>query len=322
MGSTVIEPSVEWREVVHDDEAERHRRQAERFVELQARRSGEFGAGRASHRQQVAALRAVLTVPSDLPEYAQQGLFRVPDTYDAWVRLSNGGFNRAPDAVPDVHGFAVKVFGTSGPAALGGEAVCQDLVLINHERLSSPTSEEFTTLVTTAAGTSGQVLRAVARQPSLFPRLRAASAALKTPFSGFATQDFFSAAPIAFGPYAVRVKLAARADQVDPRASGDWAADVHARLADGPLHYDLQVQFFVDEQRTPIEDASVVWDTPCLTVARLTVPRQRPDPALADEIERASFDPWTAKAEHRPLGEVMRARRIAYAASRQNRDAQ
>jgi hypothetical protein len=283
------------------------------------------------HRKQVAALRATVTVPAELPEYARQGLFRVPDRYDAWVRLSNGGFNRASDHVPDVRGFSIKVFGMSGPAALGGEAVCQDFALINHERFSSATSEEFATIVTLAGETKGRLFSALVKKPGLLPRLTKIRDTLREPFSGFATQDFFSAAPIAFGPYAVRVRLQALAHDTDadpepphtiadPDAT-DWAADLFNRLAAGPLDYDFQVQFFVDEQRTPIEDASVAWDAPYETVGRLTIPQQRADPALAEEVEQAVFDPWNAKAEHRPLGEVMRARKVAYFASQQQREA-
>ncbi|MGC4937517.1 hypothetical protein [Kribbella sp. DT2] len=313
-------PSVEWQEVVGADEEERHRRQAELFVAMQARKSEKYGNGRALHRKQVAALRATLTVPGDLPEHARQGLFRVPDKYDVWVRLSNGGFNRAADGVPDVRGFSLKVLGVSGPAALGGEAVSQDFALINHEKFSSATSEDFSTIVTTAGQTKGQLLLSLVKQPGLIPRLQHVSAALKEPFSGFATQDFFSAAPISFGPYAVRVRLRALAGYPHPDAE-DWAADVYDRLSTAALAYDVQVQFFVDEQRTPIEDASAVWDAPYETVGRLTVGRQKPDEAFAEEVEAAVFDPWNAKAEHRPLGEVMRARKVAYFASQQQRNA-
>jgi catalase len=317
----VVEPSVEWREVVQAGERERHEAQAARFVELQARKSERYGTGRALHRKQVAALRATLTVPADLPEYARQGLFAVPDKYDAWVRLSNGGFNRAPDSVPDIRGFAVKVLGLSGQAALGGEALSQDFALINHDRFSSATSEDFAKVVDLGSGTRGQIIRGVLKDRGLLKQLRYTVAALKRPFTGFATQDFFSAAPIAFGPYAVRVKLAATDDRPNPNASDDWAADIYDRLIDKALDYDFQVQFFTDEQRTPIEDASVRWDSPYLTVGRLTIPRQKPDEDLAAEVESATFDPWNALAQHRPLGEVMRARKVAYFASQQHREA-
>jgi catalase len=318
----VGEPSTEWREVVLPEEKERHERQAAQFAEMQSRKSEKYGTGRALHRRQLAALRARLDVPGDLPEYAKQGIFAIPNRYDAWIRLSNGGFNRAPDAVPDIRGFAIKVLGVRGPAALGGEAVSQDFALINHERFSSATSDNFTKVVTTGAGTRGQILLKVLKNPGMIPELKTVTAALKAPFSGFATQDFFSAAPIAFGPYAVRVRLVAASSEVNQNAKDDWAGDVYERLIDNPLVHELQVQFFTDEATTPIEDASVVWPAPYVTVARLTIPRQKPDPAFDEEIETAKFDPWNALTAHRPLGEVMRARKVAYFASQQNRSAQ
>ncbi|WP_344111356.1 hypothetical protein [Kribbella alba] len=322
MGDVVGEPSTDWREVVLPEEKERHERQAAQFAEMQSRKSEKYGAGRALHRRQLAALRARLDVPGDLPEYAKQGIFAIPNRYDAWIRLSNGGFSRAPDAVPDIRGFAIKVLGVRGPAALGGEAVSQDFALINHERFSSATSDDFTKVVTTGAGTRGQILLKLLKNPGMIPELKTVTAALKSPFSGFATQDFFSAAPIAFGPYAVRVRLVAASSEVNQNAKDDWAGDVYERLIDNPLVRELQVQFFTDEATTPIEDASVVWPAPYLTVARLTIPRQKPDPAFDEEIETAKFDPWNALTAHRPLGEVMRARKVAYFASQQNRSAQ
>jgi hypothetical protein len=152
------------------------------------------------------------------------------------------------------------------------------------------------------------------RRPALLAGVLRVKAALDKPFTGFATEDFFSAAPIACGPYAVRVRLAA-AGPPDGTAD-DLAADVYRRL---PLVHEVSLQFYLDDKRTPIEDASADWDSPYVTVARLEIPAQEPDEALAAQVEAAHFDPWNALAEHRPLGEVMRARKVAYRASQLNR---
>jgi hypothetical protein len=40
---------------------------------------------------------------------------------------------------------------------------------------------------------------------------------------------------------------------------------------------------------------------------------------LAADIEAAAFDPWAALMEHRPLGEVMRARKVVYFQSQSGR---
>jgi hypothetical protein len=128
--------------------------------------------------------------------------------------------------------------------------------------------------------------------------------------------------PLANGPYAVRVRLVP-VDPGAPATGDDWAADVSARLASAPLRYELQLQFFCEEAVTPIEDPTVDWPTPYLTVAHLTVPQQ--DPASDEgqrvqaEAEAAAFDPWSALVEHRPLGEIMRARKAAYRASQLGR---
>lgn len=315
-------PSTRWEEVVAPDEEERHRRQAELFVEMQQRKSAQFGTGRALHRKQRPALRATLEVPADLPEEARHGIFATEASYEVWVRLSNGGFDRAPDRKPDIRGFAFKVLGVDGESVFGGRAASQDFVLINHERFSSSTSKEFSQITTAGGGGLLGILRGLLKSPRLLGDLKEVRGALNKPFTGFATEDFFSAAPISYGPYAVRVGVRAASDQVNPRAADDWSADIYDRLAEGPLGYEVQVQFFLDEARTPIEDAAVVWDSPYQTVARLVIGRQEPDEDFAAQVEAAKFDPWNAVVEHRPLGEVMRARKVAYRPSQLGRGAE
>ncbi|MET9631175.1 hypothetical protein ABZX92_27295 [Lentzea sp. NPDC006480] len=314
-------PSTNWQEVVAPDEAQRHRDQADLFVEMQRRKSAKFGTGRALHRKQRPALRATLEVPADLPAEARQGIFATEARYEVQVRLSNGGFDRAPDHVPDIRGFAFKVLGVDGRSVFGGPAASQDFVLINHEKFSSSTSREFSQVTTAGGAGLAGILRALLRSPRLFGNLKEVRAALNKPFSGFATEDFFSAAPISYGPYAVRVRLRAASAEVNPQAKDDWSADIYSRLAQAPLVHELQVQFFLDEARTPIEDAAAIWDSPYQTVARLVIGPQEPDEAFAAEVEAAKFDPWNAVAEHRPLGEVMRARKVAYRPSQLGRGA-
>jgi hypothetical protein len=89
------------------------------------------------------------------------------------------------------------------------------------------------------------------------------------------------------------------------------------------------LQFFVDEASTPIEDASVDWQdsiAPYVTVARLGIPQQEfADDAARQfdaQVEAAAFDPWSALMDHRPLGDVMRARKVVYFASQKTRGAQ
>ena len=321
---TARAPGRDWKEVVTPDEAARHEAFAALLTSIQAKRRAKYGDGRALHRKGLVALPAKLSVLADLPEYCRFGLFVRPGDYEARVRLSNGGMDIQSNGKPDIRGFAISVLGVEGPGALGGETDRQDFLLINQDSFSSPTSEEFMTLVEAASRGQGAILVAMIRNFGLMgglSRLRRLAGVISRPFNGFAGARFNSVAPLACGPYAVRVML----DPVNPslRGQADPVEQMRALLKNGPVGYDLKLQFYIDDKSTPIEDPTQVWpedQTPIVTVARLTVFAEAEAPAgFADAVERASFDPWAALAEHRPLGEIMRARKVAYYASQQAR---
>ena len=81
--------------------------------------------------------------------------------------------------------------------------------------------------------------------------------------------------------------------------------------------WDVQVQLMADPAKMPIEDASVQWseeDSPYITVGHLTA---APQAAYSPERrvfvdEMLAFNPWHSLEAHRPLGNVMRARKKAY----------
>lgn len=323
-------PSTDWREKVAPDEAERYAGYARQFAEIQARKSQRYGAGRALHRKQLTAAHGTLEVLDGLPEFAKYGLFTEPHDFEVWVRLSNGGLDKASDAQPDVRGFAIRVFGVRGPSALGnGPAVSQDFTLINQEVFAFPGSDEFVGLVAAASHGNGSLLKYIFKRygfgaPARLARLLKVAGKA---FTGFATEPLFSTVPMANGPYAARVRLLPSESNGKPLpdAKKDWAADFSARLAHQPLHWDLQLQFYADEATTPIEDASVNWPTPYFTVARLMLPQQdtasAEGRALAERVEATTIDPWQAMADHRPLGDVQRARKVVYFQSQKGRGA-
>lgn len=323
-------PSTEWQERVAPDEAQRHEAYAAEFAQIQARRSQRWGPGRALHRKQLCAAQGTLEVLDGLPAFARHGLFEHPHDHEVWVRLSNGGFDRAPDRVPDVRGFAIRVFGVDGPAALGGATDSQDFTLINHESFAFAGADEFIHFAAAASRGGGALFRYVLRRYGVLGGPRKLAGLVRSqarPFTGFATETLYSAVPMANGPYAVRLRLQPSPTNGAPSggAREDWAADFAARLREQPLHWDLQVQYFAAEDVTPIEDASVSWPTPYTTVARLMLPQQdiasAEGQALAQKVDAIAIDPWHALAEHRPLGDVQRARKAVYFASQKGRGA-
>lgn len=322
-------PSTQWQEQIDADEAERHARYAEQFAHLQAERNARFGQGRALHRKQVLGVAATLEVPAGLPDHARHGLFAYPGRFDAWVRLSNGGADKVSDRKPDVRGFAIQAQGVQGPSALGqGATTVQSFLLINQPAFAFPRSDEFVALVMHATKGPKALVAYLFKRYGWWGGLQKIRRLAKTfgkPFSGFATEMFYSAAPIACGPFAARVRLVSTGQQalntgkLGKKEKVDWAADFKRHLSQGDLRFDVQLQFFVDEARTPIEDASVDWPqavSPYVTVAHLTVPMQNAESpsgqVLSAQIEAAAIDPWAALMAHRPLGEVMRARKVVY----------
>ena len=325
-------PSTDWREQIAPDEAVRYARYARQFTEMQQRKSAKYGTGRGLHRKQILGLPASLEILDGLPEYAKAGLFAKAGRYEALVRLSNGGSDVRRDSVPDIRGFSFKVLGVTGAGALGAETTAQDFLLINREVFGMKGSEDFASLVAAVEQGPSGLLKHFIRKHGLFGgfrRVKELQGSMSKPFYGFAAHTFFSSAPIACGKYAARVRLQPDANNGAPAASSeDWTADIISRLEKSSLSYTLQLQFFVNEKQTPIEDGSVNWTediAPYINVGRLTLPALSEWSAQRDElqktIENGIFDPWCALAEHRPLGDIMRARKVVYFESQKNRNA-
>lgn len=329
--NTSLTPSTQWQENIAADETERFAEYGKAFVAIQERNSKKCGKGRALHRKQHTAAKGTLEVLGGLPEFARQGLFAMPGKFKVVMRLSNGGPDSAPDRAPDVRGIALRVLGVKGESALGnGAATSQDFTLINQEQFAFPKSDEFVAFVLAASNGGVALVKYLVKRYGLVGgplRMLKMVTTVSRKFDGFATEPMFSAVPMACGPYAVRVKLvpAAANGASTPGANKDWGADFSARLGQQSLQWDLQLQPFVNETLTPIEDASVNWTTPYTTVARLTLPKQdtgsKAGQTLARQAEAGVFDPWQALAAHRPLGDVQRARKVVYFESQKARGA-
>ncbi len=310
-----MSPSIDWAERIAPGEAQRHAEFTEQIVALQSRINERRGPGRAFHRKPIVGLRGTLQVPQLLPAHAAQGLFARPGLYEVLVRMSNGSVVPQPDALPDIRGFAMSVRAVEGPGALAASTDRQDFLLINFPNFGFTDSSDFADIVGPAARGQVALLRFLlgkygpVKGPLEMARLVANQA---RPFSGFATSSFHSCAPVAWGPYAAQVHVEPVGARLNVLAFRDFGADVRERLDSGPLTWHVQAQFFTDEHRTPIEDGRVTWKGEKVTVGTLIC-----DEAVDVEAER--FDPWNALVEHRPLGEIMRARKVAYYPSFQNR---
>lgn len=293
---------------------------------------------RSVHAKSHGLLQAELLVDAGLPPELVQGIFALPGTWPAVMRLSTIPAELLDDAVSTPRGLAIKVIGVQGERLPGSETdTTQDFVLVNLENFASPTVAKFLRGLKLVAATTERapglkktfsaLMRGAERLVELFG---GASTTLKGlgghPATHILGERFFSQAPILFGAYVAKVCVVPASPELV--ALHDKAISLHGRpnalreavaefFAQHGAEWELRVQLCTDLRRMPLEDASVPWPqqlSPYLKVARIVAP-----PQVAWSMKRASvvddgmfFTPWHGIAEHRPLGRVMRARKRAY----------
>jgi hypothetical protein len=318
--------NTDWKEVIPEGEAAHLEELAEIVHQMQRENDSQ---SRALHAKGNAGAEGEFTV-GEVPPEAKVGIFAQPGKYRAYVRFSNGAGRRQKDQTGDVRGVAVKLLGVPGKKLIPGleAASTQDFLMIKSSTQPFKNADEFVWLL------------GAAKSPALLPFkllgrfgfgrgigiLKRLAGSLGMP-SSVATTPYFSALPIRFGAHAVRYSIlpldtAPSKPGSEPDHLGD---ELKQRLALGPISWDFRVQFFVDEKTTPIEDASIEWSAPWVTLGRLTLPKQDlkspRGQKLTAFIEKLSFDPWHAPEEFRPLGNMMRARNHAYCLSTGERKA-
>jgi hypothetical protein len=329
-------PATDWSEEIPPDEEARLVRHAELLRRLQRGQARGGRVPRALHNRGLVAATGTLRVHEGLPPELAQGVFAEARTYPVYARFSNGSGVHQPDRKPDVRGMALKLVGVEGAKVIPDleDARTQDFLFIQSQSLPVRNADEFVAIVYAASNPLLLLPRllsrlGVFRGPAL---LRQMVAGLNRPFPGFASAPLYSALPLRYGDHAC--KLALRPLAPEPAAAprpGDpdpFTTDLVARLRQGPLAWQLEVQLYRSPEATPIEDASRPWDealAPLVPVATVTLPRQdvtEPRGAqLAAYVETLSFDPWHALVAHRPLGNMMRARNHAYRLSTEARGA-
>ena len=287
---------------------------------------------RASHLKALGLLRATLTVPPDLAPELAQGLFAVPTDYDAVIRLSHVPAEFLDDrGASTPRGMAIKVFGVPGPMLPGHEgAATQDFVLDTGAAFNMPNARAFLAAIT---GTEVATFLPERVKAGVSAAARAANKILNLAGADSLNLDFYghprlhplgeryhSQAPIRWGDYlaklAVVPAVAPPAEAGVPDAPDGLREAVSGWLAANDAEYRLMVQLCTDLAQMPVENAHAIWpeeESPFREVGRLRITRQ---PAWTKARERAadalSFTPWHAMLAHRPLGQVMRARRYVY----------
>lgn len=301
---------------LQDGEAEQVQSLVDLLSEALRKRYRDQSMLRAAHPKAHGLVRARFVIRDDIPANLRHGIFAVPNaSFDAWVRFSNAGALPAADTERDLRGCAIKLMGVHGKKFLPDEEHTQDLLLQSSNRFIVSTPEEFADL-------SKWIVRG--RPMAYFlqhPRYMAAGLKAVSKAQNPLSLTYWSAVPFALGEE-VKVKYmlipsASPSSEVPDEDTGMRKA-MRQTLATGPASFDFAVQPFVDEERTPIDDAWKVWEESVsepISVARLEISVQPFDDDERDALaESMSFNPWHAIAAHRPLGPMNRVRGALYAA--------
>ncbi len=298
-------------------------------------------ATRSVHAKSHGLLVGELQVLEHLPAAYAQGMFAKPGTWPVAMRLSTVPGDLLDDRVSTPRGLAIKVIGVGGERLEGSEGdITQDFVLVTGPAFGAKTAKQFLKSLKRLAPTTDKVpgvknaLSAVLRgAEKALEAVGETSSTLKAlggyPAKQILGETFFSQAPILYGPYMAKISVA----PVSPGLQALVDAPIKLSGAPDPLRdsvvaffatqaaeWELRVQLCTDIARMPIEDSSIEWPepmSPYVTVARLRAPRQTAwsvarSKAIDDEM---AFNPWHGIAPHRPIGSIMRVRKMAYAMS-------
>jgi catalase len=242
-------------------------------------------------------------------------------SHPVWVRYSNGVGWSQHDKDLDARGMAVKVMNVPGKK-YADESATQDFLMTNSPTPVGKNGEEFMSFA--HANASG-------RFPSLLflithPRSGAPALLRTDAVPSAVTEQYWSGAAYHLGAHQA-IKYTTKPCEGSPSRTPSKKEDdylredlKHAANRLEGICYTFYVQFQIDPDRTPIENAAKQWDekvSPLVRVADIVMPSQEFDsPKQRAFCTSLSYNPWHAMPAHKPMGHINRARRFVYEASR------
>ncbi|OTG83647.1 catalase family protein [Acinetobacter sp. ANC 4648] len=281
-------------------------------------------ARRDAHPKAHGCVRAEFHVMEALPNQLAKGIFIPGQTYQAWIRFSNGSRDaKNADIKRDARGMAIKLLGVSGEKLLEDEkyATTQDFIMINHPVFFVNDPRRYMSLMQDI--NSESFFRKLHLPFGLGAKGTFIALNLNTQISNPLQTRYWSMVPyqLGIGPdrqavkYSVR-SCSAKTAPIPKKPSHDFLRDV---LRESLQKGDACMEFLVQPRtsnKLAIEDSMTEWkesQAPFYQVATIRIPQQVFDtPDQNKFCENLSFTPWHALPEHRPLGSVNRLRKVIY----------
>ena len=267
-------------------------------------------------------VRATVIIRDDLPEHCRKGIFATPRSYQAYVRYSGPGPN-VPADINDV-GFmsmAVKLMGVPGEKLMSEEKFTQDFIA----------TSGGATFVTPNTRENAKLQYWSLVDMTLYYFLNPKDSHLldffmqslwtATQYNPLA-QRYWSCTPYLLGEgqammYTFVPKTKDVASDIPGLPFGTppfnyLRENMITTLAEKDIEFDLMIQIQTDPHLMPIEDSSVRWPeklSPFIPAATIHIPKQKFDSDAQFEFaKRMKMNPWHCLPEHKPLGNINRAR--------------
>lgn len=279
-----------------------------------ARRADPAGMTRRdAHPKAHGCVKGELVVSPDRPALSKFGVFEKETKYPVWIRFSNAASIGADKGL-DARGIAIKLMNVEGKKILDEEAneKTQDFLMVSDPVFPSRNIEQYVGLLQNTP----LFLLTHPREAAL--ALRAVKKPIETPLEF----DYFSMSSYRLGNTMAKYKVTpcsfsgfTSMNKTEP----DYLRKaMKIQLQQRDVCFTMQAQFFIDDRTTPIEDASIEWlesESAPLKIAQINIPKQEFDTEEQNKFcENLSFTPWHSLPEHRPLGNLNRARLEVYRA--------
>jgi len=267
-------------------------------------------------------LKATVTIREDIPEYCRKGVFATPRSYPAYVRYAGPGPN-VPADIQDV-GFlsmSVKLMGVPGKKLMDEEKFTQDFITTSGgPTFVTPNTRENVKLQYWSLLDMTLYYFLNPKDPHLLDMLMNALWN-ETQYNPLGRR-YWSCTPYLLGEgQAVMYSLVPKTKEVYSKIPGlpfgkvpfnYLRENMIKTLNEKEVEFDLMIQLQTDPHLMPIEDSSVRWPeklSPFIPVATVHIPKQHfESEALIEFTKRLKMNPWHCLEEHKPLGNLNRAR--------------
>lgn len=270
---------------------------------------------RDAHPKCLGLLKANFKVIENIPNELKIGVFKTPKTFKAWIRTSNASGRIQSDKKKDFRGFAIKLLGIEGERVNFEEQNTQDFLLMSNPTMPLGTVKLFRDAVYYSIKWNPLVL-------VLKLLLSGRKDILKTlkngKFNDTSPLDikYWSTTPYQFGDKKIKYKVVPTSGKKSnlpaPLTDDYLTTNMDNHLKNEKATFDFYIQQFVNETKTPIEDAGVEWkekDSPFIKVAEIEIPTQDFNTTERFELaEQFSFSPANSLKTHQPIGGINRAR--------------